>query len=105
MNTVRVANARRTPARLPMAGWKAGANRKANPARSSAAPAARGVSANGTPLLASTSALPERLETERLPCFATPIPSAAIRRAVAVEMLKAFDPSPPVPQVSIKTER
>ena len=40
-----------------------------------------------TPRASRTSALPERLEMERLPCLATGMPAAAAIRAVAVEML------------------
>ena len=46
------------------------------------------------------SALPQRLETERLPCLATVTPQPATTKAVVVEMLKVPVPSPPVPQVS-----
>ena len=55
-----------------------------------------------TPRASSTSALPERLEIERLPCLATGIPAAAATRAVAVEILKVDRP-PPVPQVSMSS--
>ena len=53
-----------------------------------------------TPSSASTSALPQPLETERLPCLATTIPQAATTKAVVVEMLNVLRLSPPVPQVS-----
>jgi hypothetical protein len=39
-------------------------------------------------------------DAERLPCFATLTPQAAVTKATAVEMLKVEAPSPPVPQVS-----
>jgi len=48
----------------------------------------------------STSALPDWLETERFPCFATGTPAPATTKAVVVEMLKVCAISPPVPQVS-----
>ena len=53
-----------------------------------------------TPSSLSTSALPQRLETERLPCLATVTPAPAATNAARVEMLKVCAPSPPVPQVS-----
>ena len=56
-----------------------------------------------TPRAASTSAEPLRLVMPRLPCLATGTPAAAATRAAAVEMLKVCEPSPPVPQVSIKS--
>ena len=55
-----------------------------------------------TPSASSTSALPERLDMDRLPCLATGMPAAAATRAVAVEMLNVLSP-PPVPQVSISS--
>ena len=55
-----------------------------------------------TPAASSTSALPERPETERLPCFATLAPAPAATSALAVEMLNVPLVSPPVPQVSIR---
>src|SRR4030095_13343840 len=72
----------------------------------------------GTPQASSRSALPQRLDTARLPCFATdapappatraaggetlnpPPPPPAATRAAAVETLNVPAPSPPVPQVS-----
>ena len=45
--------------------------------------------------------LPELLETERLPCFATRPPAAAATMALAVEILNVLAPSPPVPQRSM----
>ncbi len=54
-----------------------------------------------TPAASKTSALPERLETDRLPCLATCPPAAATTKATVVEILKVLAPSPPVPQVSI----
>ncbi len=70
------------------------------PTLSSVRPAVSGSISILTPRAASTSALPERLETERLPCLATGTPAAAATRAAAVEMLNVPRPSPPVPQVS-----
>src|SRR5690348_7710041 len=54
-----------------------------------------------TPSAASTSAEPHFEERLRLPCFATGTPAPATTSAVAVEMLKLPEASPPVPQVSI----
>ncbi len=52
------------------------------------------------PRASSTSALPQRLVAERLPCLATEAPAAAARMPAAVETLNVPAPSPPVPQVS-----
>src|SRR5579872_4418502 len=54
-----------------------------------------------TPSAASTSAEPHLEERLRLPCFATGTPAPATTSAVAVDMLKLPEASPPVPQVSI----
>eukprot|EP00955_Chlamydomonas_euryale_P070003 360641-Chlamydomonas_euryale.AAC.4 len=48
----------------------------------------------------STSALPHRLDTERLPCLATFAPAAAATMLAPVEMLTLPMPSPPVPTMS-----
>ena len=58
-----------------------------------------------TPRLSIRSALPQRLEMDRLPCLATRTPAPAITNAATVEMLKVQAPSPPVPQVSISGSR
>ena len=62
--------------------------------------ATAGGAAMFTPSASSTSALPHWLDTERLPCFATGTPHAAITTAAAVEILKVPERSPPVPHVS-----
>src|ERR1041384_6587568 len=54
-----------------------------------------------TPSAVSTSADPDFDDSARLPCLATGTPDAAATIALAVEMLKLPEPSPPVPQVSI----
>src|SRR2546429_174669 len=54
-----------------------------------------------TPSAISTSAEPDCEESARLPCLATGTPQPATTRALAVEMLKLPEPSPPVPTVSI----
>src|SRR3990167_7930715 len=61
-----------------------------------------GVSSRLTPAASITSALPDLLDTERLPCLATLPPAAATTKAEAVEILKVCTPSPPVPQVSTR---
>ena len=59
-----------------------------------------GESSIWTPKASRTSALPQDPEAARLPCLATFSPAPAATKAVAVEMLKVFLPSPPVPTVS-----
>ena len=53
-----------------------------------------------TPSASNTSALPQRLDTERLPCLATRTPAPASTSAAAVETLMVPARSPPVPHVS-----
>src|SRR5262249_53265013 len=53
-----------------------------------------------TPRAWKTSALPDRLDTDRLPCFATRTPQAATTTAAHDEMLNVPERSPPVPHVS-----
>ena len=53
-----------------------------------------------TPSASKRSALPQRLDTDRLPCFATVTPHAATTSAATVDTLKVWARSPPVPQVS-----
>ena len=50
-----------------------------------------------------TSPDPHFEETALLPCLATFVPMLAKSRAEAVEILRVFMPSPPVPQVSIQS--
>ena len=57
----------------------------------------------GMPSASTTSALPQRLETERLPCLATATPHAATTTAAALDRFSVCAPSPPVPQVSTTT--
>ncbi len=54
----------------------------------------------GTPSASTTSALPARLETARLPCLATCTPSDETTMAAAVDTFRVPSPSPPVPHVS-----
>ena len=56
-----------------------------------------------TPRYFKTSALPDLLETARLPCFATRTPAPATTNATVVEILNVSAPSPPVPQVSTES--
>ena len=53
-----------------------------------------------TPSASNRSALPQRLETDRLPCLATRTPHAATTSAATVETLNVWARSPPVPHVS-----
>ncbi len=77
---------------------------KTIPARSSASAISSGVSSMATPRASSTSALPQRDVTERLPCLATGTPAPATTKAAAVEMLKVVTEPPPVPAVSTSRE-
>src|SRR5690606_20782525 len=52
------------------------------------------------PSASSTSALPALLVMLRLPCLATGIPAPAMTKAEVVLILKLWDRSPPVPQLS-----
>ena len=53
-----------------------------------------------TPSASRQSAVPEREDAARLPCFVTLMPDAAMTRAAVVEILKECAPSPPVPTIS-----
>ena len=57
-----------------------------------------------TPSASSTSAEPDRVVAERLPCLATRQPAPAAISAAAVEMLNVVGP-PPVPAVSTRPSR
>ena len=72
LNTVRTPISRRGPMACFMAAWNFGANRKPTPISFTHRATCSGVSSSETPAASSTSALPDLLETERLPCFATP---------------------------------
>ena len=102
LNTVRTPSSRRTAPTCCMARWWRGANRNPIPSLSMHHPTCSGLRSRLTPAASRTSALPERLETERLPCLATLPPAAATTKAAVVEMLKVAAPSPPVPQVSTR---
>ena len=67
-------------------------------------PTASGDRSMQTPSASSTSAEPERLVAERLPCLATAQPAAAAISAAVVETLNVERP-PPVPAVSTRSVR
>ena len=102
LKIVRTAISRRGPMACFIAPWWAGANRKPTPASSMHRAIRSGARSSRTPAASSTSALPERPETERLPCFATRTPAPAATSALAVEILNVPLASPPVPQVSTR---
>ena len=66
----------------------------------------RAIAAGGndrvTPIASSTSALPDLLDTLRLPCLLTRAPAAAATNMLQVEMLKVCELSPPVPTMSTR---
>ena len=98
---VRMPISRRTGAAYFMAGWKCWANRKPTPMLSMQVCTNAGGTARLMPNSSNTSAEPDLLVTERLPCLATATPAPATTKAAAVEILKVFSLSPPVPQVSM----
>ena len=100
LKAVRTPSARRAAAACFIEGWNVGAKKNPMPASSSDCSTAAGGHATVTPSASNTSALPERLETDRLPCFATRTPAAATTSAAHDEMLNVPDRSPPVPHVS-----
>ncbi|MFN7916955.1 MAG: hypothetical protein U0Q55_16550 [Vicinamibacterales bacterium] len=100
LKAVRTPSARRAGPACRIDGWKVGAKKKPMPASARHRSTTGGAAETFTPSTSNTSALPERLETERLPCFATRTPAAASTIAEQVEMLNVPDRSPPVPQVS-----
>ena len=105
LKIVGVPSCLRTAATCFIAVCSSGAKQKQMP-NSSRQASTRATSASTfTPSAASTSAEPLRLVMPRLPCLATGTPAAAVTRAAAVEILKVFEPSPPVPQVSIRSAR
>ena len=89
LKTVRMPISPRVGPACRMAGWKAGANRKATPTRSRHRSACSAVTAIFTPRASSTSALPHRLDALRLPCLATVTPAAAATMADARRNVKA----------------
>ena len=79
-------------------------HQKAKPDLPQALPDDRKVRSILTPSAVSTSAEPDFEESARLPCLATGTPQPATTSALAVEMLKLPEESPPVPQVSMSRE-
>ena len=83
-----------------IAGWYAGAKRKVKFTASRQSITACSSSGSGMPRHSSTSALPDLLETERLPCLTTRAPAAAASRPAPVDRLRLSELSPPVPTES-----
>src|SRR5881396_262869 len=83
-----------------MDGWNVGAKKKPMPASARQRSTTAGDAVTRTPSASKTSALPDRLDTDRLPCLATRTPQAAMTTAAHEEMLNVPDLSPPVPHVS-----
>ncbi len=101
LNKVRTPISLRGPAACFIAPWWRWANKKPTPTWATQACTCSGVRFKFTPAASSTSALPQALDTDRLPCLATCPPAAATTNAAVVEMLNVCAPSPPVPQVSM----
>src|SRR6266571_2784314 len=101
LNTVRTPISRLIEATFFIAGWKLGANMNPIPISSIAFSTSAGSISSLTPSCSRTSALPQGLVKDRLPCFATLTPAAAITNAAVVLTLKVFAVSPPVPHVSV----
>ena len=101
---VRIPISRRGPIAYFIAPCSAGAKRNPIPTSSMHAPTCSGPISIFTPNALRTSALPQLLETDRLPCFATGSPAPATTNAAVVEILNVCEPSPPVPQVSTTSE-
>ena len=53
-----------------------------------------------TPSCSNTSAAPHLLDADLFPCFATGTPAADMTIDEVVDILKVFEPSPPVPTIS-----
>ena len=102
LKIVRIPSSLRGPIACRIAEWWAGANINPTPRVSIQDLTWVASRSIRTPAASSTSADPDFEETERLPCFATRPPAAATTNAEAVDTLKMFAPSPPVPQVSTK---
>ncbi len=100
LNAVRMPSSRRVCAACFIDGWNVGAKKNAMFASCSVRSTTAGGAVTLTPSCSNTSALPQRLDTDRLPCLATFTPQAATTSAAADEMLNVPDRSPPVPQVS-----
>ncbi len=81
-------------------GWASGAYMKDKPTTFNWFSMFSGVAWIFTPNSCRTSALPHRLEIDRLPCLAMFRPAPAKTKAQVVEILKVSAPSPPVPTIS-----
>src|SRR4051812_47890076 len=77
---------------------------KPNPASSMQRATPLGPTSSLAPSASRTSAEPERLVAERLPCLATAQPAPAATSAAVVDTLKVLRP-PPVPAVSSRSPR
>src|SRR5690606_20989051 len=102
LKMVRTPISRRTAATFFIAGWWLGANMKPTPVLRRLSATCSGSSMMLPPSASSTSAAPDFEDTPRLPCLATVAPAAAATKVAAVEMLKVWAPSPPVPTMSTK---
>ena len=87
----------RTGAAKRIAGWKTGANINPKPFCSIQASTSYGSRQRSNPRASKKSALPQLLDTDRLPCLATFAPAALATKAAAEEILSVPVPSPPVP--------
>src|SRR5215208_9220 len=83
-------------------GWNSGAKRNPMPMLSIQDWIFEGGAARSRPIYSRKSALPQRLEADLLPCFATLAEAADATMAAAVLILNDFFESPPVPQVSMR---
>src|SRR5690606_39179772 len=102
LNRVRRPSSRRALPAWRMAPWWDGANMKPTPTVSMLRATCSGVRSRKMPAASSRSALPLLPDTARLPCLATLPPPAATTKDAALETLKMFMPSPPVPQLSTR---
>src|SRR5919204_362553 len=104
LKIVRPASSRRTGTTKRVAWWWVGANMKPKPASSMQRATASGPRSIRAPSASSTSAEPDRLVAERLPCLASAQPAPAAISAAVVETLNVGRP-PPVPAVSTRSSR
>ncbi len=101
LKIVLVPSSTRVGATWRVALWWRGAIRKPMPISHKQARTIAKSTSMLTPSAVNTSAEPDCEESARLPCLATGTPQPAATKALAVEMLKLPEESPPVPQVSI----
>src|SRR5580765_3586786 len=100
LKIVRMPMSRRGCTAYFIASWSSGAKRKPIPILAMHCSTRSFGASTLTPKAPKTSALPDWLDTERLPCLATLTPAPANTNAVVVEILNVPFWSPPVPQVS-----